>query len=621
MSPNATKTREAAPEAAAPRVEVRGATIVEALRANGRDLAGKAAMSRRVDGRWEVITWADYLASVTELVGGLAVLGVDPGERAAILSNNRVEWHLADQAILANGSVTVPVYQTSSADQVAYLLGHSGSRVCFVEDAEQVAKVLQVRDQLPQLTRVVQLDGPVEAEGDPLVMSLEALQALGRHRLSQEPDLFDERAGAVTPDQLATLVYTSGTTGRPKGAMITHANIMWTLRSSTTPIELRPGERLLSFLPLSHIAERMMSDFLPIAIGGETWFARSLATVPEDLRECRPTVFFAVPRLWEKLREGVVEQLKEKPAPLRAAVAGYVKLGLRRAERLQAGQEPGRVTSRVHHALDGALGAKLRAALGLDAAHVFITAAAPIHPDLIRWFHAIGVPLLELYGQTEGCGPTTSNRPGHNKIGTVGQAIPGVELRIAEDGEILVKGGNVCAGYFEDPAATAELIDGEGWMHTGDLGVIDDDGFLRISGRKKDLIINAAGKNISPQNIELDLRHHPLISQAVVIGEGRRYLTALVTLDAEQVGAWAREQGKPVDLEALVKDADVRLAVQAAIDEVNAKRSRVESIRKFRILPNDLTVANGELTPTLKPKRYVVNERYAALVEEMYAED
>ncbi len=622
MSPNATKTRQdPAPEAAAARVEVRGATIVEALRANGRDLAGKAAMSRRVDGRWEVVTWADYLKGVTELVGGLAVLGLEPGERAAILSNNRVEWHLADQAILANGSVTVPVYQTSAPDQVAYLLGHSGSRVCFVEDAGQVAKVLQVRDQLPQLKRVVQLDGRVEAEGDPLVMSLEALQALGRHRLTQEPDLFDERAGAVTPDQLATLVYTSGTTGRPKGTMITHANIIWTLRSSTTPIELRPGERLLSFLPLSHIAERMMSDFLPIAIGGETWFARSLVTVPEDLRECRPTVFFAVPRLWEKLREGVVDQLKEKPAPLRAAVSGYVRLGLRAAERRQAGQEPSRVTSRVHAALDRVLGAKLRAALGLDAAHVFITAAAPIHPDLIRWFHAIGVPLLELYGQTEGCGPTTSNRPGHNKIGTVGPAIPGVELRIAEDGEILVKGGNVCAGYFDDRAATAELIDAEGWMHTGDLGVIDEDGFLRISGRKKDLIINAAGKNISPQNIELDLRHHPLISQAVVIGEGRRYLTALITLDAEQAAAWAREQDKPVDPEALAKDPDVRLAVQAAIDEVNAKRSRVESIRKFRILPNDLSVANGELTPTLKPKRYVVNERYAAVVEEMYAED
>lgn len=252
---------------------------------------------------------------------------------------------------------------------------------------------------------------------------------------------------------------------------------------------------------------------------------------------------------------------------------------------------------------------------------MFITAAAPIHPELIRWFHAIGIPLLELYGQTEGCGPTTSNLPGHNKIGTVGPPIPGVELRIADDQEILVRGGNVCAGYFEDPEGTAELIDADGWMHTGDLGVIDEDGFLRISGRKKDLIINAAGKNISPQNIELDLRNHPLISQAVVIGEGRRYLTALVALDAEQLAAWAAQQQKTGDPEALSKDPDVLLAVQSAIDDVNAKRSRVESIRKFRILPKDLSVADGELTPTLKPKRFVVSQRYSSLVEEMYTDE
>ena len=622
MSPTSVTTSHdgTPPTTPATPVEVRGATIVEALRANGRDLAAKPAMRRRVDGRWEVLTWADYVTAVGELVAGLACLGVDPGERAGILSNNRVEWHLADQAILANGSVTVPVYQTSSTDQVAYILGHSQSRVCFVEDHAQLAKVLQVRGELPSLQRVVQLHGEVQAPEDPLVMSLDALRALGRERLAREPGLFDERADAVAPDQLATLVYTSGTTGRPKGSMITHANIMWTLRASTTPFEMRPGERLLSFLPLSHIAERMMSDFLPIAIGGETWFASSLATVAEDLRECRPTVFFAVPRMWEKLRDGVLEKLKDKPAPMRRAVSTYVRLGLRGAEQ-QDGQKPGRVLPLVHRTLDRVIGANLRKALGLDAAHVVITAAAPIHPDLIRWFHAVGLPLVELYGQTEGCGPTTSNLPGHNKIGTVGPPIPGVELRIAEDGEILVKGGNVCAGYFEDPVGTAELIDPDGWMHTGDLGVVDDDGFLRISGRKKDLIINAAGKNISPQNIELDLRNRPLISQAVVIGEGRRYLTALVSLDAEQLAVWAGERQKPVDLEVLSEDPDILLAVQSAIDDVNAKRSRVESIRKFRILPKDLTVANGELTPTLKPKRFVVNQRYAALVEEMYAEE
>ena len=580
-------------------------------------------MRRRVGSTWEVTTWSQYATAVSELVAGLAGLGLEPGDRASILSNNRLEWHLADQAILANGSVTVPVYQTSSPDQVQYILGHSQSRVCFAEDQSQLAKVLQVRDQLPRLEKVVLLDEKAEPPGDPLVMSLEALRAAGRERLAQEPGLADERAAAVTPDMLATLVYTSGTTGRPKGTMITHGNVMFTLKASTTPFEIHEDERLLSFLPLSHIAERMMSDFLPIAAGGETWFARSFSTVAEDLRECRPTVFFAVPRMWEKLRDGVLEQLKEKPAPMRAAVAGYVKLGLRLADADQPGTKASQLALKAarpaHKVLDKAIGEKLRAALGLDKAHVFITAAAPIHPDLIRWFHAIGIPLLELYGQTEDCGPTTTNLPGRNKIGTVGPAIPGVTVRIADDGEILVKGGNVCAGYFEDPAGTAELIDADGWMHTGDLGELDEDGFLKIIGRKKDLIINAAGKNISPQNIELDLRNHPMISQAVVIGEGRRYLTALITLDPEHLAVWSKEHGKELDVEALAKDEDAKREVQAAVDEVNAKRSRVESIRKFRILPHDLSVAEGELTPTLKPKRFVVNQRYASLVEEMYA--
>ncbi|MEJ7765091.1 MAG: long-chain fatty acid--CoA ligase [Acidimicrobiales bacterium] len=621
MSPTSATKSPGPPSPGPSRAEVRGATIVEALRANGRDLPDRPAMSRRVEGRWEALTWAEYNTAVGELVAGLADLGLNLGDRAAILSNNRLEWHLADQAILANGSVTVPVYQTSSADQITYILGHSGSRVCFVEDQGQLTKVMEVRSQLPRLEHVVQLEGTVPPSENGLVISLEELRAQGRARLAREPGLFDERASAVAPDHLATLVYTSGTTGRPKGTMITHGNIMWTLRGSTSPFEIRPGERLLSFLPLSHIAERMMSDFLPIAVGGETWFARSLATVAEDLRDCRPTVFLAVPRVWEKLRGAVLDQLKEKPAPMRLAVAAYVRSGWRGAGQAEGGRASRRLAAGAHRALDRVIGAKLRAALGLDAAHVFITAAAPIHPDLIRWFHAVGIPLVELYGQTEGCGPTTTNLPWNNKIGTVGPAIPGVTVRIADDDEILVKGGNVCAGYYEDPVGSAELIDPDGWMHTGDLGALDDDGFLTITGRKKDLIINAAGKNISPQNIELDLRNHGLISQAVVIGDGRRYLTALVTLNAEQLKLWAGQHHKVFDPEALLGDPDVLAEVQRAIDEVNIKRSRVESVRKFRVLPRDLTVAEGELTPTLKPKRFVVNQRYADLVEEMYADE
>jgi long-chain acyl-CoA synthetase len=296
-----------------------------------------------------------------------------------------------------------------------------------------------------------------------------------------------------------------------------------------------------------------------------------------------------------------------------------VAAGLQQVDARQSGGRTP-ITSRLaYRILDDTIGRKLRHGLGLDRAHVLITAAAPIHPDLIRWFHAIGLPLLELYGQTEDCGPTTANSPGSNKIGTVGPPIPGVEIKIGDDGEILVKGGNVCSGYFEDRAATAELFDASGWMCTGDVGTLDGDGFLTITGRKKDLIITAAGKNIAPQDIELDLRYHPLIGQAVVVGEGRRYLTALITLDAEALLPWAEERGKVADVEALASDPDVLTEVQAATDEVNAKRSHAEGIRKFRVLPHDLTVADDELTPTLKVKRNVVSKKYADLIETMYA--
>jgi len=401
--------------------------------------------------------------------------------------------------------------------------------------------------------------------------------------------------------------------------MISHANIMWTLRKVTPVYNIGEGDRLLSFLPLSHIAERMMSDFLPIGVGGETWFARSLATVAEDLPACRPTVFLAVPRVWEKLREGIEGHIRTQASPVRAALEHYISLGLRSVTAEQDGTPLHRSAVAVYRSLDATLGATIRQTLGLDRAKVLVTAAAPTHPDLIRWFHAIGLPLLQIYGQTEGCGPTTATRPDHNRIGTVGTALPGMRVRIADDEEVLLKGGNVCLGYLNDPEATAELIDEEGWMHTGDTGAFDSDGSLRIIGRKKDLIITAAGKNIAPQGIEIDLQNQPLISEAIVVGEGRRYLAALVTLDPEELTRWAQERNKLGDLEALAADPDLLAEIQAAIDEVNAKRSHAESIRKFRVLAHVLTAEDGELTPTMKVKRAVVYDHHREVIEEIYA--
>jgi len=596
-----------------------GATIVDALIANGTRCPDSPAMRYRPEGRatgeWEIVTWGEYLRAARQVASALSQVGVEPGQRVAILSDNRAEWHLADLGTLANGSVTVPIYPTSSSAQVAYILGHAAARVCFVDSHRQLGKLLEVRHHLPALERVVLVDGARRA-GDTFVISFDEFRAIGADGLTGAAAGDESRP--VRAEDVATIVYTSGTTGPPKGAMISHANIMWTLRSVTPAYGIGQGERLLSFLPLSHIAERMMSDFLPIAVTGETWFARSLATVAEDLPHCRPTVFLAVPRVWEKLREGMEDHFQSQPALVRAAIERYIALGLRQVAAEQDHLPLGGSTHRVYGLLDRTLGVTIREQLGLDRARVLVTAAAPTHPDLIRWFHATGLPILELYGQTEGCGPSTANTAGHNRIGTVGTALPGMTVSLAHDGEILVRGGNVCLGYLDNPEATAELIDADGWMHTGDTGTLDADGSLRILGRKKDLIITAAGKNISPQGIETDLRNSPLISEAVVVGEGRRYLAALLTLDPEEMTRWARDHNKLGDAEALAADPDLLREIQAVVDEVNSHRSHAEFVRKFQVLPHDLTAGAGELTPTMKVKRSVVYEHYAEVIGGLY---
>jgi long-chain acyl-CoA synthetase len=596
-----------------------GETLVAAFRHTVGRIPDEPALRTRVGDVWEVMTWADYGRAVREVTAGLAELGIGPGRQVGIFSNNRAEWHLADLGALANGSVTVPLYQTSSAEQVAYALGHSEAAVCFVENHELASRILEVKDELPKLDRIVVFENDDRLD-DPVVFGFAQLRAIGAARLEREPELFAGRADAVHPEQLATIVYTSGTTGPPKGTMVSHANIMWTIESAVSMLHIGDDERILSFLPLSHIAERMISDFAAAAVGAETWFARTLSTVAEDLRDCRPTVFFAVPRVWEKLHDAVAAKLAETHGLKHLLIDRFVDLGeLVVTEHGSAAGSP--VWEKLpYEALDAAIGSKIRHEIGLDQAHVLITAAAPIHPDLIRWFHAIGLPIIELYGQTESCGPTTCNPPEHNRIGSVGIPIPGVQVRCGDDGEILVKGGNVCVGYFRDKKSTAELIDDDGWMHSGDVGRLDADNYLTVTGRKKDLIITAAGQNIAPQDIERDLRQHELISEAVVIGEGRRYLTALLTLDADALANWAEAHHKVAGLEALAVDPDLSAEIDRFIEQVNGRRSRVEHVRKHRILDHDFTVASGEMTATLKVKRNIVNATYADLIDAMYAD-
>lgn len=593
-----------------------GSTIVDVFRAAARVRPEAAALLHRDEVGWQVLTWAGYERAVAEVALGLRALGLEPGDRVGILSRNRPEWHIADLGVLAAGLVSTPVYDTSAASQVAHVLGDAGARACFVEDGQQLAKVLLRRADLPDLERVIVM-GTVPGADDRFVLHLDELRATGAADLEADPDAFAALVSGVDPAALATLVYTSGTTGPPKGAMITHANIMATLRSLSSVVDLGPDDRFLSFLPLSHITERSVSHFGQIVARGETWFARDLASVPQDLRDCRPTLFFAVPRVWEKLRDGIVERAEEAPRPLGAPLRRYFDLATRRGQ-----GRPGWGTDadrRLHAALDGTVGALLRHRLGLDRARMLVSGAAPIHPDLVRWFHGIGLPIVEGYGQTEVSLCTSLNDREDNRIGTVGRPIPGVEVRIADDGEILVRGAGVCAGYWGQPAATAQLIDDDGWLHSGDLGHLDTDGRLCVTGRKKDLIVNAYGKNISPSELETALENEAFVSQAVVVGDRRPYLTALLTLDPVAASEVAGRVGGTPDTAALVEDETIRRAVAAGVERVNERHSHAEAIRRWRLLPDEFSVADEELTPTMKVRRERVIAEHAELIEEMYA--
>jgi long-chain acyl-CoA synthetase len=589
----------------------RGTTIVDAFTATARAHPTRPALRWRSDSTWRSLTWQDYEQAVTEVAVGLRALGLQPGDRIGILATNRPAWHIADVGSLAAGLVTVPVYPTNAASQVGYLLDHSGARACIVENMDQLAKVLLRRGDLPTLEWVGMIEEPSGLD-DGFVRSLDEVRTTGAALAGESTRLLDDLVKEVTPSDLATLVYTSGTTGPPKGAMITHANVMATMRSLTSLVEIRPDDRFLSFLPLSHITERSISHFGQIVSGAETWFARSFATVAEDLQACRPTLLFAVPRLWEKFQDGILEQVAAQHGPAGRLAQRYLAVATGAGDRsiVQAAE---------FELLDRMVGRTIRRRLGLDHARILACGAAPVHPDLLHWFHGIGLPIAEGYGQTEVSLCTSTNLPGATRIGTVGRPIPGVTVKISDDGEILVQGDNVCAGYWRDEASTRELVDGDGWMHSGDLGRLDPDGYLHVTGRKKDLIITAYGKNIAPGEIETSLRLAPLIGQAVVVGDGRPYLTALLTLDAEAAAEWAARRGRSLDLEALTEDPDLHAELGTVIDAVNATRSHAEGIRRWRVLPHDLTLARDELTPTLKVKRNVVIERWSGLVEEMYA--
>jgi long-chain acyl-CoA synthetase len=560
-------------------------------------------------------------------------LGIEHSDRMGLLATNRPEWFIADLACMSVGGTTAPVYATSSPQQVAHVLGHSGCKIAVAEDLEQLEKIMAVRAELPKLEHVIVMAGVEHSEQEGFTMSWQAF--LQRAERVAQID-FERAAAGVDADDVATFVYTSGTTGSPKAVMLTHSNIWWTCESLEQHLLIANAAdgRALSYLPLSHIAERMVSHFLQILFGSETWFARSPGTLLDDLRACRPTYLFGVPRVWEKFHAALRARLEERDG-LRARIEGAL---LRRAlavgrlvtEAEQAAVHRGKRMSdarlgtrlRLQHALfERVVLRTARARVGLGACARAFSAAAPLDPEIVRTFHALGLRIAEGYGQSETNGPTTWNRPDAIKIGTVGTAIPGLRVALAEDGEVLVRGGNVTPGYFEDEPATADLIDGDGWLHSGDIGKIDEQGYLTITERKKDLIVTSGGKNVAPQEIENRLRLCDIVSQVVVIGDRRPFLTALVTLDEPGAVTWARDRGISGDVAAIAHHERTLQEIAAAVDELNRSVAQAESIKKFRVLERDLCQEHDEMTPTLKVKRRRIDEVYAEVIEEMYRRD
>ena len=581
----------------------------------------KVFMRQKKLGLWREWTWNQTAQAVREIGHGLLALGFDAGDCASIASNTVVEWVLADLAVLSCGGVSNGIYPTDAASQLQYLCEDSRTRVLFVEDEEQLDKALEVRDRLPLLRIVVVFD----AEGlrdfrDDGVIDLEALRSLGRRHLADNAGALPARVAGCRPDDLAILVYTSGTTGRPKGAMHSHRGLVYTARGYNRIVAQDESDERMCFLPLCHIAERMGGEYFGIYTGATLNFVENPETVPENVREIAPTVFTAVPRVWEKFYSGVMITLRESGRLQQWAYAWSIGVGGRIAERVLAGQ-PVCAWLRLQFGLARVLTLNnVRKLIGIHRARFCVTGAAPISPDLVKWYLALGVPMVEVWGMTETCGAATYTPAKRIKPGMIGPACPFNEVRLAPGtGELLVRGTNVFMGYLNLPEKTAETIDADGWLHTGDVGLVDEEGYFRITDRMKDIIITAGGKNITPSELENDLKFSPYITDAVVVGDKRAYLVAIVMIDHENVEKYAQDRDIPFsNYASLTRAPEEQALIQSELDRVNKKFARVEQIKKFWLLETQLSAEDDELTPTMKLKRKLVEKKYAAQIDTMY---
>jgi long-chain acyl-CoA synthetase len=588
-------------------------TIPRRLLANAAARPTSIAYYAKHQGSWQPTAWLRFGEEVRTAARALMALGLGRGDRVAILGFNRPEWTIFDHAAMMAGGVPAGIYTTCSAEEVHYILDHSEARAVLVENAEQLAKVMVRRSELPELRAIVMMRGvqpPAGSSAD--VLSWEQFEE--RAGAVDQPAL-EARLEALAPDDLATLIYTSGTTGPPKAVMLSHHNLAWTADALLSIDSARRGDEdySLSYLPLSHIAEQMGTIHLPATVGSTVYYAESMERIADNLKDARPTVFFGVPRIWEKFHTALSGRLAAATGVKKLLVQRCRKVCLEVHRRRGAGKPIPAALQLQYRLFQRLVTDKIWKAIGFDRARHLVTGAAPLGADVLEFFASLDLPILEVYGQSEGSGPTSFNQAERCKIGTVGPELPGVQVKIADDGEVLVRGPNVFLGYLKDPAATAETIR-DGWLHSGDLGSIDEQGFLSITGRKKEIIITSGGKNITPRNIEEALKQSPLISEAVVIGDRRKFLSVLITLDeaaAKEIRAQPRQPGES-ESQALEKQ------VQSLIDEVNPKLARVEQVKRFTILPGALSIEGGELTPTMKIKRSVVAKKYAKEIEAMY---
>jgi len=586
------------------------ATVAAAFQVTAAENAGANAL--RTKGDEASFSWGEYAERVRAVAAGLAALGVGRGDTVGIMLTNRPEFHFADTGAMHLGATPFSVYNTSSAEQIEFLLGDAASRVVFTE-AAFLETVLAAREAVGAVEHVVVVDGEA-AEG---TISLAELEAMG------EPGFdFEAAWRAVEPDDLATLIYTSGTTGPPKGVQLTHANVMAAFQSFDDLLRLSSDSRLISWLPMAHVAERNATQYAPIAFGASVTCCPDPRQVVAYLTEVRPAWFFAVPRVWEKMKAALEIGIAADPDPERQqAVDRALEIGRRKLEIEQAGGEVPADLAAEHAAADEQVLSELRARVGLDELLQANVGAAPTPRETIEFFLAIGVPLAELWGLSETTGVGACNPPGEIRVGTVGPAAPGVELKLADDGEVLMRGGTVMPGYRNDPEKTAEAIDSEGWLHTGDVGEFDADGYLRIIDRKKELIINAAGKNMSPANIEAKIKAaSPLIGQVCAVGDNRPYNVALIVLDPDVAPAFAQQHGiEDGSLAELASEPAIRAEVEAAVERGNAGLSRVEQVKRFELLAGEWAPGGDELTPTMKLKRRPIERKYEAEIEGLYS--